>query len=182
MASKSVRAALSVSFSEPRFSCGRVYKIFTTRETVFYVKQLLIVCAFADLSAFNLLANQEGHLLRVFWRVVCATGGGQSISAGSPRLLVITGQGLSQVPMSNKSVELNKILAFYINLNHIPKAESYLIASPDISLVYSHTKANGSHNNQDLPLHPFVLDLCAITRLQTCREFKQLSPEPFELF
>lgn len=113
MASKSVRAALSVSFAEPRFSCGRVYKIFTTHETVFYMKQLLIVCSFANLSAVDLLANQEGHLLRVFRRVVRATGGGPSVSAGSPRLLVVTGQGLSQVPMSNKSAELNETLAFY---------------------------------------------------------------------
>lgn len=37
-----------------------------------------------------------------------------------------------------------------------------VIASPDIGLVYSHTKADGGYNNQDLALHPLILDLCAI--------------------
>lgn len=123
-------------------------------------------------------------MLRVSRGIVCATGRGQSVSPSSPRLLVVTGQGLSQVPMSYKSVKFTKTLAF-TNLNYVASTKLYPTASPDIGLVYSHTKADGSYNNQDLPLHPLILDLCAISCLQTCSikaEVERLSPKSFCVF
>lgn len=115
MASKSVMAALSVSFTEPRFSCGQIYKTYTNLEMMFvfflpqeFLSQLELSHHSADLSAGDFLADEEIHLLHVFRGVVCATGRGQSVSPSSPRLLVVTGQGLSQVPMCYESAKTNK--------------------------------------------------------------------------
>lgn len=108
MASKSVMAALSVSLAEPRFSCRQVHKAFTNRKK----KDGQVAgdpqhfeFTLADLSAADLLSDEEVHLLRISRGVVCATGGGQSISPSTPRLLVVTGQGFSQVPVSYKSAK-----------------------------------------------------------------------------
>lgn len=56
-----------------------------------------------DLLAVDFLLDEELHLLHVFRGVVGATGGRQPVSAGSPGLLVVAGQGLGQVPVSYKS-------------------------------------------------------------------------------
>lgn len=56
-----------------------------------------------DLLAVDLLVDEELHLLDIFRGVVGATGGRQPVSAGSPGLLVVAGQGLGQVPVSYKS-------------------------------------------------------------------------------
>lgn len=115
MASKSVKAALSVSTAVPRFSCRQVGKMFTTLEIMcFFVGVPLILSRpifCADLSTADLLADEEVNLLHIFRGVVCAAGRGQSVSPSSPRLLVVTGQGLSQVPMSYKSTKLTRTLA-----------------------------------------------------------------------
>lgn len=42
------------------------------------------------------------------------------------------------------------------------------LPSPDVSLVHPHPKADGGNDDQDFALHPLILDLCAICRLQTC--------------
>lgn len=189
MAWKSVMAVLSVSFAEPRFSCRQVCKMFTNLErTLTFIygssSHFEFSCICADLSAADLLADEEVHLVRIFWRVVCATGGGQSIPPSSPRLLVVTCQGLSQVPVSHKPAGISKTLA-HTNINSAANKKRIwlnLIASPDIGLVYSHPKADGGYDDQHLPLHPLILDLCAISCLQTYSvkaEVKHLSPNLF---
>lgn len=57
----------------------------------------------AYLLAFDLLVNEKIDLLLVSGGVVDAAGGWKPVSASSTRLLVVTGQGFSQVPMSYKS-------------------------------------------------------------------------------
>lgn len=71
-------------------------------------------CDFPDLSAADLLANEEVYLLCISWRVVYSTGRRQSISPSSTRLLVVTGQGLSQVPVSYESVKINKNISISV--------------------------------------------------------------------
>ena len=38
---------------------------------------------------------------------------------------------------------------------------------PDISLVNSHSKADGGYNDWHLSIHPLLLDGCPLSRLQT---------------
>lgn len=139
------------------------------KEVLWELLTFKVLCYCADLSAGNLLADEEVQLVLIFRGVVRATGGGQPVSPSSPRLLVVTGQGLSEVPMSYKPAGLTKTLA-HTNVNSVVNHKvirQNLIASPDIGLVDSHTEADGGYNNQHLPLHPLILDLCAICCLQT---------------
>lgn len=52
-------------------------------------------------------------MLLIFWGVVCATGGGQTISTCSPRFLVVTGKRLGEVPVRYKSAK--KRVTYTIN-------------------------------------------------------------------
>lgn len=112
--------------------------------------------------------------------VVCATGGGQAISPRSPRLLVVAGQRLSEVPVSYKSAETFE----YTKVGEKKKKKKTrykknasdncaFAASPDIGLIYSHAKADGSHNNQHFPLHPLILYPCPICCLQAYKSRAQ---------
>lgn len=75
-------------------------------------------------------------MLRISRGVVCATGRGQSVSPSSPRLLVVTGQGLCQVPMSYKSAKLIRTLAF-ANLTYEANTIFYLQQWPHLTLALS---------------------------------------------
>lgn len=121
---------------------------------------------FAYLSTFDLLVNEKIDLLFVSGGVVDAAWWRKPVPAGSTRLLVVTGQWFSQVPMSYKSAKNNDNIN-NSNLNSVLSSPQKQSASPDSRLVYSHSKTDGGYNNQDLPLHPFILDLCAIPGLQT---------------
>jgi len=149
------------------FPADRLKKFLQTFKTTALLPPGVLCCR-PDLSAVDLLADEEVHLLFVLRGVVCATRGGQTVSTCSTRLLVVTGQRLSKVPVCNESAKiismhnqkLKRCSGTYENLRSA--------ALPDISLIYSHAKADGSNNNQHLPLHPLSLHLCAVSCLQTC--------------
>lgn len=67
--------------------------------------------------------------------------------------------------MSYKSAKNNNISNS--NLNSVLQVTQKQSASPDSRLVYSHSKTDGGYNNQDLPLHPFILDIRAIPSLHS---------------
>lgn len=74
---------------------------------------------------------------------------------------------------------MNKTSAL-TNINHV--ANTTETSLPDIGFVYSHAKADGSYNHQDLPLHPLILDLCAIPCLQTYSGRAEVELNPFCVF
>lgn len=102
------------------------------------------------------------NLLLVLRGVVRATRGAQAISARSPRLLVVTGQRLGDVPVDDKSEEVS---ARQLKRKTTDQQGRDFVPSPDVLLIHPHTKADGRHDNQHLPLHPLLLHLRAISGL-----------------
>lgn len=73
---------------------------------------------------------------------------------------------------------MNKTLAL-TNIHHVANTTLNLTSLPDIGFVDSHTKADGGYYHQDLPLHPLILDLCAIPCPQTYSGKAEVELHPF---
>lgn len=66
--------------------------------------ELMVSCLCCHLFPGDFLADQEVDLVLIPGGVIGAAAGRQAVSPCSPRLLIVTGQGLGNVPVSYKPV------------------------------------------------------------------------------
>lgn len=197
MASKSVMAALSRSFSEPRFSWrgGESNASELRPPLVDSGRARLQLCPHLD--AADLFADQEADLLPISRRVVNPAPRRKPVSSGTARFLVVTRQGLGQVPVGYKPIQshlpLLPLLFIFFSFSIQTSIQSikasltndYSTTSrsppfshcepirvcgrdpPDVGLVDAHPKADGGHDHSHSALHPAVLHLRTVTRLES---------------